>query len=248
MAIKDISREVLETIKKMKITPKPRWEFLLKNYIIWALGVLALVIGSLATAVIIYMTINNDWDLYQFSGNGVFGYLFLSLPYYWLLALSLFILTAYYNIKHTDKGYQYDLRLIIALSVGISVVSGILFYNFGLGKAIDNIFARNISVYRNYIHRNPGLWFSPDRGILTGEITEIEEEQRVILRDLRGKNWDLFFDIGVFKFQPEFLLGNRVITIGEILSETEFRVKAIRPWVRDMMFGPGPNPMNKMRK
>ena len=60
MEKENISKQVLEKIKDKKIKPKSKWEFLLKDYVWWFLGILALNIGGLAFSVIIYFLVNND--------------------------------------------------------------------------------------------------------------------------------------------------------------------------------------------
>jgi len=40
---KNFNDNVLHKIKEEKISPKPRWQFLLKNILMWGLGVVSLI-------------------------------------------------------------------------------------------------------------------------------------------------------------------------------------------------------------
>ena len=45
----DFDRRLLDKMKADGLSPKPRWRFLLQNYVIWISGALALLIGAAAT-------------------------------------------------------------------------------------------------------------------------------------------------------------------------------------------------------
>jgi len=131
--------KVLETIEKEKISPITKRHFLMRECSIWGVALVSLVVGSLAFAVVLYMIINNDWDVYENINDSLIEFIILSLPYFWLLLVSLFIITVEYYLKHTKKGYRYQIHTIIFVSVAGSVVLGTLFYNIGLGRAIDTV-------------------------------------------------------------------------------------------------------------
>jgi len=92
---KNISQKVLEAIKNQKIVPKPKWTFLLKENLMWAFGIASLIVGGLAFAVIIHMVRNNDWDVYQDISGGLLQFILLTLPYFWIVFLALFIFIAH---------------------------------------------------------------------------------------------------------------------------------------------------------
>ena len=82
MTEENIAKKVLEQIKSKGILPKPRWRFLLKDYLIWLFFGLTIIVGSLASSIIIFMVRSNDWDLY----NRLHLPFFLkTLPYFWII-------------------------------------------------------------------------------------------------------------------------------------------------------------------
>ena len=115
----DITKKIIDKIKQGQIKPRPKWEFLLKNYVIWALFAISIFIGSLATSVVIFMILNDGWG--DFSNLSTGKAIILNIPYFWLAILALFLIVAYLNIKHTKKGYKYNPYLIMLLSVFVSI-------------------------------------------------------------------------------------------------------------------------------
>lgn len=229
MPNKDITQTVLETIKDKKIIPRPKWEFVMKNYFIWTVSIISLIIGSFAFAVIIYMFKNNDWDLYQQIGKNLLNFTLATLPYLWLIFLSLFIFLAYYNFKHTKSGYKYKLNLVIGGSIITSIILGILFYNIGFGQAIDNIFDEKIPVYRRLMMHRAAIWHQPDKGLLFGTIESIQAPDRFKLRDLKNNPWIVIHPSK--DLRPLLILnqGLRIKIFGEKINDDSFKAKEIRP-------------------
>src|SRR3990167_8003529 len=99
--MKNLIDQTLEKIKSEDIKPTARWRFLLKNYLVWFTAALTLVLGSLAVPVVIHMLTTNDWEIYAYTNVSPAQLVLLSLPYFWLLFLALFVGAAYYNIRRT---------------------------------------------------------------------------------------------------------------------------------------------------
>ena len=84
----DLSKNVLKKIKEDKIEPKPKWIFSLRDLAFWAIFAISLVLGSISTSLIIFILRSNDWDLYKRLGHGLFKFVLITLPYFWLIFLS----------------------------------------------------------------------------------------------------------------------------------------------------------------
>ncbi len=184
-----ISEKIYKKIKEEQIKPRPRWEFLLKDYTVWSFFGVSLVVGSLAVAVLLYMLVNNDWDLYSYVSGSFLGFLFATLPYFWLAIFLLFIVLAYFNLKHTKKGYLYSLGKIIALSLLISFIFGGSLYAAGLGKTIDKVAGGQVPYYERMMAHRQAVWHQPQKGLLVGEVSEIVSPVRFNLVDPGGEQW-----------------------------------------------------------
>lgn len=234
-----LSQKILNTIKSRRISPKPRWEFLLKNYIIWAFFTVAIIIGSLATSVIIFMILNDGWgDLGNLSPRAA---ILANIPYFWLALLALFLVVAYYNIKHTKKGYKYNPYLIILASVVISIGLGIVVYSQGVGEELEEVFYQQLPFYKQLSHQRGRLWAAPIQGRLAGVIIESNNETELFLRDFEGKIWTVKLKNLQFRPGEPVQPGDRLKITGQKISETEFMALLIEPFYRHGPF-PGMRP------
>ena len=223
----EFDSKILDTIKSKKLKPKAKWTFLLKNYVIWIFGILSLLFGSIAMAVVIYLINNNDWDLYsEFSGS-LLGFIFLTMPYFWLIFLGIFIFVIGYNIKHTKKGYKISLPILLFLSIFVSAIFGVIFFNVGLGQAIDDVLGEQVSFYGTVINPRARLWYNPREGHLMGVITERTTNQQFKLQDIRKNTW--LIDISRLKnnFDERINSGCAVKMTGQVSGNNYFMVERI---------------------
>ena len=228
-----LDKKIIKTIKERKLTPRPRWQFLLKNYLIWSGGVLSLLAGSLAFAMILFMVKNNDWRMYAPISGSLLKFVFLTLPYFWLLFLFLFIMVAYFNLRHTKKGYRYSLISIIIGSFALSMILGSGLYAVGLGQAVDDILGKKAPFYERFINKRMGMWSNPDRGLLAGVIIDKISDNEFKLLDIKRKEWLILTEKATTV--PEMILkvGTPVRLIGQCLDESSFEA------IRIMPMGPG---------
>ncbi len=180
---------ILNTIKEKKIKPKAKWTFLLKNYVVWAFGIISLIFGSIAISVIIYLIKNNDWDLYTELSGSLLEFVLLTMPYFWMVFLAVFIFVINYNIKHTKRGYKFSLSVIFSASIFISIFLGVLFFNIGLGRALDDVLGERVSFYDTIINPRVRMWDNPEAGRLVGMIIEEISANEFQLLDRHKKEW-----------------------------------------------------------
>jgi hypothetical protein len=229
MTNEELSQKILEKINQEKITPKPKWTFLLKDYFFWILGISSLLIGALATSVIVYILVNSNWDLIKHSSQSLSKYVFLSIPYLWVICFLIFIFSAYFNLKNTKKGYRYALATIIIFTFLFSVLMGTIFYGLGLGHFINKTLTRNIPPYQKLIMKKEKGFNQPERGLILGTIIGTPDKNHCEILDLEGDNWIINFD----KNQPllENILkeGNQVKIIGTPIDKNIFEACVISP-------------------
>lgn len=232
--MKKFCDKVLEKIKEEKIEPHPRWQLLLKDYFIWSAFVVSVVIGAIAFCVILDIFTDNDWDVYRYAIENPMEKIFLSFPFFWIIALVLFLGLAYYNYKNTKGGYKYETYYIVGLSIVGSVILGAIFhYYFGMGEKMEALVAENLPFYKRIYSRcnNREIWLQPEKGLLGGEIIRISTPSSFDLEDFSGMPW-------VVKKEKNVLIrGNsplfekeEVRIIGEKEEDSIFRAVEIRPW------------------
>ncbi|PIS42887.1 MAG: hypothetical protein COT24_01245 [Candidatus Kerfeldbacteria bacterium CG08_land_8_20_14_0_20_40_16] len=247
--INDASKNILDKIKENKITPKPKWQFRLEQVGIWALAVLSLIIGAKAFAVIIFRLVNNDWEIREHLGRSLLNHALLTLPYLWIIVMVLFILLAYYNARHTKKGYRYSVYGIVIGTVVVSLFLGGILYSTGFGYEIDFLFSENLSGYQKIMPNRGEFWSQPEAGFLSGEVIS-QKGSNLMLRSFDGEIWTV--DISNTNI-PDFVninKGSLIRIIGEIVEkEKKFIAKEIFPWSAgpNGLFGPPRPPHFLMR-
>ena len=242
----NLGQKFLKAIKNKAIKPRPRWQFLLKDYLIWIIGAASLIIGSFAFAVILHMLVNNDWDVYQNINDSLAGFILVTLPYLWLVFLGLFIFVAHYNIKHTKKGYRFSLSRLIIGSILISVLLGTLFYSIGLGQALDDTLTDRVPFYRNFLNQRRRIWIQADQGLLAGIIIEVGSDNNFKIIDFNKKEWNVVGDELILKPGMELLPGMGIRMVGQKIDDNNFKAFRVMPallhqpfMLKDRMMGSG---------
>ena len=184
-----LSRIILDKIKTKQITPKPRWTFLLKNYLVWFLAFLSLFVGSMSAAVIIMLLRHSDWEIIGQTSGGLPNFILSTLPFFWIILLFLLIIVGLYNFRHTKKGYRYRVSLILAATIILSVVFGEVLYRVGISQAIDDTLGANIPMYRRVMNPRINFWSETRQGRLAGVIISMSEDSEFTLLDQFEKIW-----------------------------------------------------------
>ena len=227
----ELSKNILEQIKEEKITPKPRWEFLVRDYVIWGMFGLLVLMGSVSVSVLIFMITDHDWDIYKYLDKSFGEFLLVSLPYFWIALIAAFSIFAWYDLKKTRSGYKYTFTKIGLANIGLSILLGAIFFSMGLGSRIENSLADNIPFYNMMKPvRVENLWNSPGRGLLVGEITEFIDQEDFNIRDPQNKNWLITCIHCIWKGGVRANTGIIVKILGKQIDDSTLQASEIRPW------------------
>jgi heme/copper-type cytochrome/quinol oxidase subunit 2 len=221
------NKEILEKLQELRIKPRARWHFLLKNYAIWISGVVALLVGAASVSVIIYLSSYNDFSIRQDINKSLGEMLLLTLPYFWLLFLGLFIFVVYYNLKHTKTGYRYSVWTITFVAVGGSMFLGCIFFAAGLGKELDEVLGQNAPLYGEMINPRVDFWSNPEEGRLIGVIVSQTDDGNFVLIDKDQHEWTVEIKSDDFVAVP--LSGGPLRLIGQKKSDDVFEVFRVLP-------------------
>lgn len=224
-----LSKSIIGKIKKKDLKPTPKWVFLLKRSFVWGLFGISVLFGSLAIGMIFFQVRDAGWDIYSQMDEGLAEFVLLALPYFWIILMIGFLVLAYYDFRHTKKGYRYNIFAIIGLSLLISLVLGSTLYASGFSEKIENFF-QEIPHYEKLHFGKRILWQRPDQGLLAGTIIRVQKDKIIILQDFKKRPWEV--DAKDAKIKPGVRLekGQRVRMIGEKLDDHEFKAFGIAPW------------------
>ncbi len=184
---------VLNRIKIEGVHPRPRWEFLLKNYLFWAVGALAVALGAVAFSAALFEIENTTWRLYLVTHSDLFSFMLSVVPFLWILALAVFVLIGYFNIRHTKRGYRYPLSLIAIGAVLTSVTLGGALYAGGYGGQIEESIGSFPPFYRPILEQERNWWLNPTKGLLGGVVVSAASSSPLgfVLKDFSGHLWKI---------------------------------------------------------
>jgi len=227
-----ISEKILSEIESKGLEPKPKWQFLLKDCALWIAFVFCGILGGFAFGVILYALGQNGWELAVKMRWNMFYAVWGALPYFWIISLAAFVWIAYYNFKHTKRGYKYHPVWIVILSVVFSALLGHAIYAQGFGEKLDRIMERRMPFYPGCEQRRKVFWLNPDYGFLGGEITEFYSKENFKLRDFRARVWLIKSDSAIWTAlaQKEQHNGGSIKMIGRIIAPGIFNAREIREW------------------
>ena len=226
----DLSKDILQKIKKDKVRPYPKQYFLLKRSVIWTVFGLSILLGSVASAIAIFQLRYAEWDLYKNLSHSLAEFVFLVIPFFWLIFLLGFTWFACYYFRRTEHGYRHAAILVILSSIALSIVGGGLLYSTGLSERLESVFQKNLPFYRELQERKQKVWMSPMRGLLAGKIVKIISDQKMEIEDLQGNIWviDIADTIWRGRLKPDEDL--KIKILGHMKEQGRFVANEIRPW------------------
>lgn len=217
------SKSILEKIKTEHLKPKARWQFVLKNIVLWSLAIVAVVAAGVFIASFIQDLLEAEWDIAHRYPGGQFHFLRQAISTTWLIAIAAVIALAFVFFRKTKRGYRYGVFVLAGIIFTSSVVLGTSLVPTKIPEKVRDFKAQKFG--RNFDEQR---WQNPQEGFLLGDIIEIEG-QIFILSALDKKVWKV--DALGSKMPPDFDLkqGDRVRVIGEKSGEDTFRADFVKP-------------------
>lgn len=222
-----IEQEVLDRIEKDAVAPKSRTRFVLKEWLLWCAVGLSVLIGGLTFATGLTVLELSDWKL--LFGSGMLGGALIALPYFWLVLFALSIALAQYNIRHTERGYRFTVWMVAVWMLSGSLVSGSLLYFVGGGEIVDEILEERVGVYGDWLAPRHAVWENEERGLLSGRVSEIVEDEFLEVETLRGESWLIVIEDET-EYRPRDARpfpGAVVRVVGEQVDDTQFEAQII---------------------
>lgn len=171
---KELEDKILNKIKQENIKPRPFWYFLLKDYSLWSLVLLSIILAALSIAPILFIFSNLEYGFVKHISNNLFVFILTTLPYHWLLLLFVTTFLAKLAWRRTKNGYKFEGKYIIIISTILSLIFGIILNQLHLGKKLDeNIKDPVFNSYKSVEGRYEENWFSPSEGRVLGVIVSL---------------------------------------------------------------------------
>lgn len=218
-----MSERILETIEKQGITPKPKWHFFLKEGFVWGLAVVALFVGSVATALTLYIGNASRFIEHHILFSDV-RYLFQMIPLLWLFLFGIGVFYTVYALRETRRGYKWSPAWLVGLSLGISVLIGSSAYALGASEIIDRYLLTAMPLYKPLTSFEPKHWMNGEEGVVAGVVTEVGPTAFTIQK-LDGEFLKIQIDPENPVFEMEnLMIGMRLRLVGTTTQEGDEEV------------------------
>lgn len=240
------AKRVLERISDEQLTPRPRWEFVFKNYVFWGLGAFAVALGAFASSAMLFEVENVDWRLALVTHNDFFSFFLDAAPFLWIGALVLFILIGYVNVRRTNHGYRYSLVTIALGAVLTSLTLGAALYASGFGGLVEETVGAYTPFHRSILIEERSWWLAPGKGLLGGHVVSAAPSvASFVLRDFNGAMWNVD---GSDLRTPDLAAVARgglvrVIGVPTTATSTVFHACFVLPWEFHGDFRHTPSPL-----
>lgn len=232
MSIKDFSKEVLHTIEREQIAPRPRWIFFVRQLSLLGGLVFSILIGGISVSVLLFSIADIDPAAERMMRMHPGPFFITYLPYAWILTLVAFGIVAYYDLRNIKGAYRYRTATLLGVSLFSSIIVGSIFHAIGAGKFTERQLVRRVPRYQELDARKERMWMRPNEGMLAGQIMPGPATSSCMLYDFSGQRWTVEVSDSLHQRVSEGFFGERVRIIGDMVRPGVFRATEIFPWGR----------------
>lgn len=225
-----LTEAILKKIKKEGIAPKSRFYFIVIRVLIWASLIFTVILGGMAFSVTLSHILGTDWAFVGRFDKGSSKPFIFMLPYLWFLFICFTLYGSHVLFKNTKTGYRIKPAYVIATSVFLSFVLGLILYFVHFDRPFEKRIERHFPPYAGLQDFGHRMFVDPEKGFLGGRINEFKPKERMKITDFKNTEWMVNINNAVLPFScmPEF--GMRVGIIGKKTGDKTFQAIEVRPF------------------
>jgi hypothetical protein len=209
-----------------RIVQEPKWKEHARTWVFWSGAILALLVGSLAFAVLLHLHSDDTLELY---GRGGALFVLQNLPYFWFVALVVFFLVGERYYRRTTFGHRYRTALLLGVYVVLTISLGTVAYMGGVGGHVERFLREEFPAYRSVVGGKESLWDQPLRGTLGGVIV-LARQGEISLQSFSGVVWVVDTSNANIRGGVVLAPNEKVKLFGRALDPGVFEASEIRPW------------------
>lgn len=134
----NFSQKVMGAIKKDDLKQRPSLFFRAKYGVFWVSSLGVVLLGSFATAIIIFLFFDYDLSAKLSATQSSANVFLVAIPVLWLFAMVLLSGLGVFSFKNTKFGYRYQSIKIVTTIFILSVFFGILLNIFDVGQYFNS--------------------------------------------------------------------------------------------------------------
>ena len=234
---------IIETIKKERITPTPRWIIIARNIAFWTLLGGMGIIGAVFLSLGLIDILDIGPEIFRSFGlqHPPF-FLFFSTPIIWISLFGIAVLFGILTFRNTKRGYRYR-TIFVGSLITLAILTATLLAHFArIDERIDQAFEkRTPEMFRGILPPRASRWSSPQNGAIAGKITDVQSES-FLLQTPNTEVWTVQVDSKA-RISPRARIrsGENVLVLGTPEKDNAIRALFIRPLREDLDDMPGPN-------
>ena len=225
-----ISENIVDQIKKEKVTPRPRWVFVVSNIVLITMLIVTVAMGGVAMSLIYLKLFSLEWNFVTLAGDRGLPHIFEVMPLLWILLLLVLLGAAVWAFERTEGGYRYQPTLVVVAAIFMSMLLGALIYTSRGAEVFENALRNNLPPYEAMEMAKEKKFLNPEQGILVGEFLEKLSEQQISVEDISEKEWtvDLPNQLARDRRLQTLKEGQPILVIGKKTADQTFEAREIK--------------------
>ncbi|XLQ20415.1 MAG: hypothetical protein ACKUBY_01380 [Candidatus Moraniibacteriota bacterium] len=221
MTAKKASKCAMDKILQGKVKQVPSWHFVLKNFILWLIGITCIIAGAFTVSLIIFTIANSTLFIDNIASDHVGKRIVVAMPVLWIFVTAIFILLFKVFIRHTDSGYKYSIAIIILANIFLSLIMGVALYLSGISYLIDDVLGE--LRHYNSVEKRHGIMFNnPDHGVIVGRVVGCAKGDYFTLMSPTGEKWQVMNDHIEQDKRAEIKDGQVFLVVGKKIDNNIF--------------------------
>lgn len=231
-----VKDRVFSSIADQQVEPRPCYVYWCENTAMWLVWLMTVLLGALATAVLIFTSTYRYYDIYEAMHDNFVTFFLQVLPWVWVVAFAGLMLVAMRGLRATRRGYRLSPWLVGGSSVGMSVLLGFVASAAGFGFVVDRTLGEYAPMYTSQAEREQILWQMPNDGRLLGQQqVAVSATGTVLFTDTHGAVWTVEVQ-ELRAADRELLATSKTVRLLGAPLETEparFLACGVFPWMLD---------------
>jgi hypothetical protein len=182
---KDIIKNTINKITDEQIIPKPRWHFIFMEMLYWIFFNLSVALGAIAVSFIL-CNINNEFHPAMMKLDNLYS-MMMYIPFIWILLLIVFCIFSIYYWKKTDKGYKFNLSIVLIAILIFSLIFGYVLYSAKITSRLDKHLYQVPGYHQLSKKKAQHLMKVYGQNWIGGQVSEELQNTEFILKDFQDQ-------------------------------------------------------------
>jgi hypothetical protein len=226
----ELERKILARLTQQKLAPTPAYVFLTKRSVFWALAILSVLLGAVASAILLFIISDYLATGWRVLDNIQFNEVLVSIPAVWVLVMAALTVSATVALRHTRRGYRFTLQKLAMWVVITSIALGTLLHFVHAGQLMHDQLFQRFAIYRAWTYVPFAEWSRPDQGFLGGTVIKQPDAEHVLLQDFQQQLWTVDVSTAVNEVDEPLIEEGDIAVEGTRTGSNTFTATRVKPF------------------